>query len=252
MHLDLYGTSHIGSVRSINEDSFRYQLSSDKQLGYIAIADGMGGYNGGEVASQLAIKSLGNHLSQLTMEQLAEQQGWGDQLNIAVNHANQEIWQYRNQKSNVSQMGTTIVAAIFSISHITIASVGDSRAYLFRDSLSQLTKDDTVVQELVDQGTIQENERESAPYQNVLTKALGTQHFVECTRRSFSLVSGDLLLFCSDGLTHLVSDEDISRTLRDKRHNLQDCVQTLTKQALEAGGTDNITIVIAQVAAEKE
>ena len=247
MYLDLYGTSHVGVVRSVNEDSFRYQLSADKQLGYIALADGMGGYNGGDIASQIAIKTVSNHFSLLTLEQLSQNKEWDEQLNIAIHHANQEIWQFRNQKANVSQMGTTIVAAIFSPSFLTIAHVGDSRAYLFRDTLSQLTKDDTVIQEMVDQGTIQEHERDSAPYQNVLTKALGTQHVVENTRRNFALVPNDLLLFCSDGLTHLVNDQIITKIIQENRNDLQLCVQLLIKEAIQAGGSDNITIIMAAV-----
>ncbi len=222
----------IGRVRDGNEDSY---LSQEPLF---AVADGMGGHKGGEVASQLALDTLE---SGFRMESgLAEQ----------IRGANAAVFERSRADTAVQGMGTTLTAVVLHDMAATFAHVGDSRAYLLRaGDLRRLTEDHTLVNRLVRSGEITEAEAEVHPHRSVLTRALGTDPGVEVDEFTVTLTDGDRLLLCSDGLTGMVTEEQIAAIL-GAAPDPQDAADRLVRAANRAGGVDNITVVVLDVEAE--
>jgi serine/threonine protein phosphatase PrpC len=237
-----------GLVRRTNEDAFG-TLPDD---GMVVVADGMGGYSAGEVASQLAVDAILRHLHR----SLDSAPGLADcqqQAVLAVDAANLAIWRATDKAPELKGMGTTVVVGIFLPRQLAYVWVGDSRLYRLRDGmLEQLTTDHTLVQELVSQGmfdTVAEA-MEAGVGDNVLTRALGGERTVPVAQGSTDLRDGDLYLFCSDGLNHMVGDETIRLALTDGGPGLGARAERLIRVACEAGGMDNITVVLVQVGPE--
>jgi PPM family protein phosphatase len=227
MRVAVGAASDIGQVREGNEDSYLVIAP------LYAVADGMGGHRGGEVASNLALA---------TVQQLFEQ-GSGD-LAEQVEQANRTVFERSQQDRSVSGMGTTLTAALIDGDRVHLAHVGDSRAYLLRGGdLSLLTEDHTLVHKMVLQGEISEEEAETHPHRSILTRALGVDATVQVDESDVQVVDGDRLLLCSDGLTGMVPDEQIFEILR-RNADPQAAVDELVKEANEAGGIDNITAVV--------
>jgi serine/threonine protein phosphatase PrpC len=233
MKIEVGSTTDIGRVRERNEDS----VLVDPPL-YV-VADGMGGHRGGQVASQVALE---------TMEELAAE----DRGSLAdhVRRANRAVWDRSVADERLSGMGTTLTAARIEGATALIAHVGDSRAYLLRDGrFRQLTTDHTLVGRMVKSGEITEAEAEVHPHKNVLTRALGTDEQVEVDEDSIALVDGDRLLICSDGLTGMVTEDQIQAILENSDHP-QQAADRLVKAANRAGGIDNITVVVIDAIGE--
>ncbi len=227
MKVEVGSATDIGRVRERNEDS----VLVDPPL-YV-VADGMGGHRGGQVASQVALK---------TMEELATE-GRGS-LADHVRRANSAVWDRSVEDERLSGMGTTLTAARIEGANALIAHVGDSRAYLLRDGLlRQLTSDHTLVARMVKSGEITQAEAEVHPHKNVLTRALGTDEQVEVDEDSLALLDGDRLLICSDGLTGMVTEDQIQAILENSDH-AQQAADRLVKAANRAGGIDNISVVV--------
>jgi serine/threonine protein phosphatase PrpC len=231
--IEVGSATDIGRVRERNEDS----MLVDPPL-YV-VADGMGGHRGGQVASQVALEA---------MEEL--ETGDGGSLAEHVRRANRAVWDRSVEDERLSGMGTTLTAARIDGGSALIAHVGDSRAYLLRDgSLRQLTTDHTLVARMVKSGEITEAEAEVHPHKNVLTRALGTDEQVEVDEDSIALVDGDRLLLCSDGLTGMVTEDQIQAILETSEQP-QQAADRLVKAANRAGGIDNITVVVLDAIAE--
>ncbi len=220
-------TTDIGQVREGNEDAI---LINDPLY---AVADGMGGHRGGEVASNLALQ---------TVEQMfAERQGT---LTEQVERANRAVFERSQSDRDVSGMGTTLTAALIEGGAVRLAHVGDSRAYLFRGGkLQLLTEDHTLVHRMVVEGEITETEAENHPHRSVLTRALGVEGNVRVDETKVEVQEGDRLLLCTDGLTGMLSEDHIESILQDVR-DPQEAVDRLVSEANRAGGIDNITAVI--------
>ena len=220
-------TTDIGQVREGNEDAI---LIIDPLY---AVADGMGGHRGGEVASNLALQ---------TVEQMfAERQGT---LTEQVERANRAVFERSQSDRDVSGMGTTLTAALIEGGAVRLAHVGDSRAYLFRGGkLQLLTEDHTLVHRMVVEGEITETEAENHPHRSVLTRALGVEGNVRVDETKVEVHDGDRLLLCTDGLTGMLSEDEIMSVLQDVR-DPQEAVDRLVREANRAGGIDNITAVI--------
>ena len=220
-------TTDIGQVREGNEDA----ILIDDPL--YAVADGMGGHRGGEVASNLALQ---------TVEQLfAEREGT---LIEQVERANRAVFERSQSDRDVSGMGTTLTAALIEGGAVRLAHVGDSRAYLFRGGkLQLLTEDHTLVHRMVVEGEITETEAENHPHRSVLTRALGVEGDVRVDETNVEVQVGDRLLLCTDGLTGMLSEDEIVSVLQDVR-DPQEAVDRLVREANRAGGIDNITAVI--------
>lgn len=230
------GLTNTGHKRRRNEDSFVCRAP------LFAVADGMGGAQAGEVASRLAAAAVG--------EAAADSSG---EVAVAdlVAEANRRVWQLSTQDMSHSGMGTTITIALADLAGGTIAfgHVGDSRAYRIRDgALDQLTEDHSLVAELVRRGRLSPEEAEAHPQRSVITRALGTDPEVEVDLFTVEALPGDLFLLCSDGLTTMVSDEEILSLAEESPGDLDAAVRALVNAANAAGGEDNITVVAFKLA----
>ncbi|HEY6678083.1 MAG TPA: Stp1/IreP family PP2C-type Ser/Thr phosphatase [Actinomycetota bacterium] len=217
----------VGLVRDGNEDSYL----TDEPL--FAVADGMGGHRGGEVASQLAVQ---------TLEKLFKK-GIGE-LPDQVQEANRVVFERSVVDEKVAGMGTTLTAALVEGDRIRLAHVGDSRAYLLREGdLRLLTEDHTLVHRMVTEGEISKEEAETHPQRSVLTRALGVETVVDVDDDTVQVRPGDRLLLCTDGLTSMVSEQAVEEVLRAVP-DPQEAAQRLVQLANEGGGTDNTTVVV--------
>ncbi|MCU7842862.1 MAG: protein phosphatase 2C domain-containing protein [Candidatus Thiodiazotropha sp. (ex Monitilora ramsayi)] len=234
-----------GVVREHNEDA----IGGDPSEGLIILADGMGGANAGEVASQLAVDLL---VSQLIREEdTADEKplGGGDLLD-AMHGVNQAIHELSWQSPEYQGMGTTVVVGLFQNDSLTYAHVGDSRLYRWRNGvLEQLTADHTLIQEMVNYGdfaTLDEARLAGVP-PNVLTRAFGAEPEVAADLAETDLRLGDLYLFCSDGLTCMLSDQQIQNILEKPNGDLMELNDELVEMANSMGGLDNISVILARV-----
>jgi len=227
MKVTAAAATDVGLVREGNEDSY---LTEEPLF---AVADGMGGHRGGEVASQLAVE---------TLEKLFKQ-GAGD-LPDQVQEANRVVFERSVLDRKVAGMGTTLTAALVEGDRVRLAHVGDSRAYLLRDGkVRLLTEDHTLVHRMVTEGEISQEEAETHPQRSVLTRAVGVDTVVDVDDDTVQILPGDRLLLCTDGLTSMVSEEVIEEVLRDVP-DPQEAAQRLVRMANEAGGVDNTTVVV--------
>jgi serine/threonine protein phosphatase PrpC len=224
-----------GNKRTLNEDAVGYYENED--LGIFIVADGMGGHNAGEIASKIAvetvIKYIKEHHSVYTMEQV---------IDAAISEANKEIYKYALLDESCSGMGTTITVAFVKNNELVIGNVGDSRCYIIsKGEFKKITKDHSLVQELVDNGTITEEEARTHPNKNVITRAVGTKAMVKGDCYTLALSSIDKVIICSDGLTNEVSEEEIIKVIENNEIN--SCLE-LVRLSKHKGGRDNISVII--------
>ncbi|HBC92965.1 MAG TPA: Stp1/IreP family PP2C-type Ser/Thr phosphatase [Pelotomaculum sp.] len=228
-----------GLVRSLNEDS----LCVSPEIGLFAVADGMGGHLAGEVASATALQMLEQDLSKRLQNGEFPQHA----LVNAVQGANRKIFELAGSNQQWAGMGTTLTACLKREEVIYIAQVGDSRAYLLRESrIVQLTEDHSLVRELVKNGELTEEQALQHPQRNVLTRALGTAPSLTVDLYLHKVGPGDLLLLCTDGLTGYLRPEEILFTVRTSP-DLDTAVRVLVDKALGAGGKDNITVILLEM-----
>jgi protein phosphatase len=248
--LNFVGQTDTGRVREHNEDT----IATDPDVGLLVLADGMGGYNAGEVASGIAVKTITNLVREgLAREDLdAIDRGTGLSrpsivLRDAITRANKIIYQTARSQAECEGMGTTVVAALFYDNKISIAHVGDSRLYRQRGSqISQVTMDHSLLQELVDRGFYSPEEAQRAANKNYVTRALGVEPQVEVEVQEHPVDKGDIFILCSDGLSDMVEDEDIRLTISTFGANLDTVAKQLIQLANENGGRDNVSVVLAQ------
>ncbi len=235
--------SDIGKKRHSNQDAVgAYVNQSHAQL--LLIADGMGGHQGGDVAASLTIANLGHLFVQTDLNTIVALNEW---LVEVLHHENQQIYQIAQHNQNLRGMGTTVVAIIVLNNKYIVAHVGDSRAYcLHQQHFLRLTQDHSLVNELIKQGDLTPQEAQYFPQRNIITRSLGVDKNVDIDVDVYSLQPHDLLLLCSDGLTNMVSDDQIAAVLQDQSKSLQERVDQLVTMANDAGGSDNITVLVAQ------
>ncbi|HVE92378.1 MAG TPA: Stp1/IreP family PP2C-type Ser/Thr phosphatase [Actinomycetota bacterium] len=230
--------THKGLVRSNNEDS----VLNTPPL--VAVADGMGGYEGGEIASSLTLEVL-----ESWVPRLAER--GGQALKDAVLDANRTVWSRGKSEPHLAAMGTTLTAGWIQDNTVTVAHVGDSRAYLLRSGqLSQLTQDQTMVQQLVSEGRIAADEAARHPQRSMLLQAIGSDPNVQVDVLNVTLRPGDRLLLASDGLHGYVEDERI-RDILGSTEDLAETCRLLVEVSNEAGGHDNVSVVVLEAQAEE-
>lgn len=227
--------SKTGLVRQTNQDCFY-----EGERLYI-VADGMGGYHGGDVASSLAIDTIKSHL--LDVDSI-------DEVTIkeAILAANFKVWDKTKSDSKLKGMGTTVVvASVNDDNNLIWGNVGDSRLYLYGDDkLVQLTKDHSLVQSLVDSGVIPEDERNTYPKRNYLTRAVGVESHIEIDTGSIKVKTGDTIILCSDGLSAYVSDAEIYKILQSN-DDKKIMIEKLISAVYKLGAKDNITIIIGVI-----
>ena len=251
--IEVAGATDPGCVRKNNEDNF----AVDAKLGLLVVADGMGGHNSGEVASDVAAstivdfarKMLGGRRSMVPEGGSPELSARGRQLEYFVKTANTMIYEKGRAFPKDAGMGTTVVAALLDAKSMTVAHVGDSRLYLWRrGELAQLTADHSLVGEMVRCGQMSPEDAARSPQQNILTRALGAEGDVAVDVAEHPLLPGDLVLLATDGLSKMLDDAEVARTLASEG-DLQKLVDALIGKARAAGGVDNITVVVARVSA---
>lgn len=237
----IYGKTDIGRHRATNQDEFKI-CSISENLGFGLVCDGMGGENGGNIASGVASDVISRHL----MEHLKPGLNDEDYKNIivsAVSEGNVAVYDKSLEDKQYIGMGTTVVLAVVSGEKAYIAHVGDSRVYLIRDGkIHQLTKDHSLVQTLLEQGKITPEEVNNHPQKNMITRAIGISCFVDIDYIEVSHIANAALLLCSDGLTNTCDDETIKEIVITENPN--EICDRLIDQANENGGLDNITAVV--------
>jgi PPM family protein phosphatase len=250
------GKTDVGRTRAHNEDS----IAINEPLQLVALADGMGGYQAGEVASQIAIEVLTNEIaeSKLTEKDIARidpETGTSvamRRLRSAIEKANNRICSVSREREELDGMGTTIVAACFYDGRVGIAHVGDSRCYRFREgTLEQLTRDHSLVQEQLEKGLISADEASASPQKNLITRALGIDALAQADTQEFRTRTGDIYLLCSDGLSDMVEQQTLHKELA-RADSLDTAVKRLVDAANEAGGRDNISVILVRVGAPLE
>jgi protein phosphatase len=245
------GLTDPGKVREHNEDA----IASDSEIGLYVLADGMGGYNAGEVASGIAVKTIMNLVreSYEVQELAGHDKGTGLSrpaiiLRDAIARANKIIHQTAKTQPQCEGMGTTVVAALFHDNKIIIAHVGDSRLYRLRgERFEQVTMDHSLLQELVDRGFYTPEEAQRVTNKNYVTRALGVEASVEVEIREEPVQRGDCYVLCSDGLSDMIEDEDIHLTISTFGANLETVAKQLVQLANDNGGRDNISVLLTEV-----
>lgn len=233
--------THVGNIRLSNQD--KYGITSN----LLAVADGMGGHNGGEVAAEIAVNTLtaANRFNSI------------NEFAYLIQRAHHLIQDRAQENINLDGMGTTLCAlseikSQEASQRIVAVNVGDSRIYLYTNNeLHQISIDHSLVQELVDSEQITESEAKSHPHRNVITRSLGHQPIIEVDAWELDLIIGDRYLLCSDGLTNEISDTDIAEILSNQS-DPQQAADQLIQSALENQGLDNVTAIVADVISGKE
>lgn len=250
MNVKSHGLTHVGRQRQHNEDSFL--VENDARL--FVVADGMGGHAAGEIASRIAVDSI----SEFILHTREEDGTWPhaydehfrrstNRLMEAVRTANTRVLEAMRKDARLRGMGTTIVACLADDACVSIAHVGDSRAYLIRENqLSRITNDHSWVFEQVQAGMLTEQEAEKHPLRNVITRALGGALQVSPDAVEIEAKPGDVYLLCSDGLTGMVREEEILRVVASNSADLEKACQELIDAANASGGVDNITAVLVR------
>ncbi|WP_068468010.1 Stp1/IreP family PP2C-type Ser/Thr phosphatase [Candidatus Protochlamydia phocaeensis] len=240
--ISVYGISDVGLVRQNNED-FWTQLLDDQ---FFVLADGMGGHQAGEIAS----KEAANHLCTIFKEKLISSdkslKSVQKHLLEAIQEVNSLIFRMGLEHEGMRGMGTTLCCIFLHPKGIVYGHVGDSRIYRLRkNKLEQLTHDHSLLRELIDLGQLNEEQAEDFQYKNIITKAIGTEPYVEPSIRHDMIHANDILLMCTDGLTDLLSDQDIQRILVQTPE--ENMAAKLVETAKQRGGYDNITVVVIKI-----
>ena len=236
-----YAKTDIGSKRSMNQDSMYCNtepVGSFQNL--LIVADGMGGHRAGDYASRLCVE---------TMVQSLEKSAHKTPVSLfeeAVTAANKAVFEESASHVEYEGMGTTVVACTLEENTLYIANIGDSRLYLIRDGIEQITDDHSLVEEMVKQGNITESEARIHPQKNIITRALGINEEVQADFFEIDVEQGDVIMLCSDGLSNMIEDEDMEYIVKNS-DTLQTAAESLVARANENGGNDNITVVLAEV-----
>ena len=252
--LEIASCTDPGVVRSHNEDS----IAADPVTGLAVLADGMGGYNAGEVASGMATSVIVTEMHQILagtrpfdLDPASRQPIAPRLLREQVLKANAAIFHAAQTQPQYAGMGTTLVASLFYDNRVLVAHLGDSRLYRMRQGeLSQLTRDHSLLQEQIDSGLLTREQAKYAQHKNLVTKALGIDPTVEPELQEYPARPGDIYLLCSDGLCDMVDDDDIALALTALSANLNLAAQQLVQMANDNGGRDNISVILVRVLRE--
>ena len=248
--LEIVSKTDPGMVRSHNEDSVTY----DADIGLVVLADGMGGYNAGEVASGIAVSVLSTEVRHSLQDARPEDLGGaGEELGVAllrdnVRKANLSIFRAAQSQPQYAGMGTTIVSALFYDDRVAVVHVGDSRMYRLRgEVLECVTRDHSLLQEQIDSGMISKEDARLSKNKNLVTRAVGIDADVEPELHVHDVEVGDIYLLCSDGLNDMVEDGDIGTTVQMLQNNLPLAATQLIQLANDNGGRDNVSVILVKV-----
>jgi protein phosphatase len=246
--LEVVSATHPGMVRSHNEDS----IATDAEIGLAVLADGMGGYNAGEVASGIAVEMIRTEMKKALSKKNPEELNGRDAEQLIEKHAtraNIAIYQASQSQPQYSGMGTTLVVALWHDNQVSVGHIGDSRLYRLRGgALEQITRDHSLLQEQIDSGMITKEQARHSQNKNLVTRAVGIDPEVETEVHTYSVQPGDVYLLCSDGLSDMVTDEDVQLTLSSLAANLPLAAEQLVQLANDNGGRDNVSVILVRVA----
>ena len=235
-----FSKTDIGRKREVNQD---YVFVSDQPVGNIPnlliVADGMGGHNAGDYASKFVVQVLKKELAK------SREDGPSAMLKKAIASANHQLIAESKTDAKLEGMGTTLVAATVIEHTLYFANVGDSRLYLLNDEIRQLSKDHSLVQEMVRLGGLNAEEAKHHPDKNIITRAIGVKEDIEIDFFEYRLKKGDIILMCTDGLSNMVEDEEIFQIVRSSR-DVVEAVEQLIERANSNGGKDNIGVIVAE------
>ena len=235
-----FSKTDIGRKREVNQD---YVFVSDQPVGNIPnlliVADGMGGHNAGDYASKFVVQVLKKELAK------SREDGPRAMMKKAIASANHQLIAESKTDAKLEGMGTTLVAATVIEHTLYFANVGDSRLYLLNDEIRQLSKDHSLVQEMVRLGGLNAEEAKHHPDKNIITRAIGVKEDIEIDFFEYRLKKGDIILMCTDGLSNMVEDEEIFQIVRSSR-DVVEAVEQLIERANSNGGKDNIGVIVAE------
>lgn len=248
--LEIVTLTDPGMVRSNNEDA----VMANATRGFAVLADGMGGYNAGEVASGMATAMLGTELEKAFLErepssEVAGGRSWAQQaLETEMARVNGAIYQSSQSQPQYAGMGTTLVVTVFHDNKVTVGHIGDSRLYRMRgEEFRQLTRDHSLLQEQLDSGLITPEQARHSQNKNLVTRAVGIDPEVAAEIHDHAVLPGDVYLLCSDGLNDMVEDDEIAMTLGALSANLELCAMQLVQMANDNGGRDNVSVILVKV-----
>jgi PPM family protein phosphatase len=249
--LEVVRLTDVGRVREHNEDA----VASDETVGLVVLADGMGGYKAGEVASEMAVLSITAELKETISYQRpgkidAElgKQAEARLILDAVKSANEVIYSVSQTQSQCAGMGTTLVVGVFTNNKLLVGHIGDSRMYRLRSEvLTQITEDHSLLQEQIKSGLITAEQAKYSANKNLVTRALGIDQEVELELNEFDVEVNDIYLLCSDGLSDLVEDNTMESVLNKFSLDLDHVARTLVQMANDSGGSDNISVILIKV-----
>ena len=234
-----YCLTDIGTVRKMNQD---FVYASDQPVGILPnlyiVADGMGGHAAGDYASRCAVETMVDYIENATSG------GPVTLLGSALAQANRKVMEKALSDRSMEGMGTTLVAAVVQNDCLYVANVGDSRLYLIDDRLEQITRDHSLVEEMVRAGELRREDARLHPDKNVITRAVGVKNTVAVDFFDVALCKGDRFLICSDGLTNMVPEDVILRIVKEKG-SLEAAAKELVDEANRSGGSDNISVILA-------
>jgi PPM family protein phosphatase len=244
---DMASATDVGRVRAHNEDS----LAADADIGLATLADGMGGYNAGEVASGIAVAMVPAEMRKFIAEKSPNSLSDDDVRKLVATQAakvNTAIYSTAQSQTQYAGMGTTLVIAYWHGDRVTVGHLGDSRCYRVRgESIKSLTRDHSWIQEQIDAGLMTYDQARASKKKNLVTRACGIDPDVVPEVHTHDVAQGDVYVLCSDGLYDMVSDENIHLTVSSLRSNLTLAAQQLVQQANDAGGRDNISVILVHV-----
>lgn len=239
--MDIGYKSHIGNLRAKNQDAYLVLEKPSAKVIILAVADGLGGHNAGEIASSTLVKEMKEKFENTNIidkDPIQEQE-----VIELIKEINAKIYEMGSNDVNLSKMGTTLCLSIIDNQRVHIFHVGDSRAYIVNETeILQLTRDHSLVEQLISQGEISREEAQTYPNKNVITRAIGTDEGIEVDCYQCELKSGDTILLCTDGLTNEVGAEEIKDIING--HNCAEAAEILVQKANEYGGHDNITVIV--------
>lgn len=237
-----FSITDTGRLRNSNQDCV---FCEENEIGrfpnLFLVADGMGGHQAGDLASRMCVNEIAAQISKM------EARTPVSAFETAIREANTKVYQKSLENVAFSGMGTTLVGAVVEGSTAYIVNIGDSRLYLLHETLQQITVDHSLVEEMVQSGEIQKEDMRTHPNKNIITRALGTDSNVRPDCFEVKVEEGDVILLCSDGLTNMVEDAAIEATLREYRDDMKLAGESLVQQANEAGGKDNISVILVRL-----
>lgn len=240
-----FGITHRGAVRKENQDCFRIDMPADGSFVTAVLCDGMGGAQAGSVASGIAADTFMSHAAN-SLDESSNAADMKAILTEAVNYANIRVYDRSFADFACMGMGSTLVALVMNAKRAMVANVGDSRAYLIaKGRVTQISRDHSLVEDLVARGQITREQAKNHPQRNIITRAVGVEASVKCDLFEPKLSQGGRLLLCSDGLSNLLSENDLL-SVSEKNPDLEQCCRLLLEKALERGAPDNVTVLIAE------